>query len=134
MHIVDGSSQQPEYEFDAVRLELEMFNPELAEKPFIVAYNKMDLSEAYEKWESFRETLQARGIEPFCMSAVTREGTNEVINSAYKLVCHKRRENNEKGKYLLIFPRRISVSLYFVCIYTTVSFSHLIFPLGQKAY
>ncbi|XP_073308124.1 GTP-binding protein OBGC, chloroplastic-like [Primulina huaijiensis] len=98
VHIVDGSSQQPEYEFDAVRLELEMFNPELAEKPFIVAYNKMDLPEAYEKWESFRETLQARGIEPFCMSAVTREGTNEVINSSYKLVCDKRRENNEKGE------------------------------------
>ncbi|GJX06301.1 GTP-binding protein OBGC, chloroplastic [Tanacetum coccineum] len=46
VHIVDGSSQQPDYEYDAVRLELEMFSPEIAEKPFIVAYNKMHLPDA----------------------------------------------------------------------------------------
>ncbi|KAL0388754.1 UNVERIFIED_CONTAM: GTP-binding protein OBGC, chloroplastic [Sesamum radiatum] len=96
VHIVDGSSEQPEYEFDAVRLELEMFSPELAEKPYIVAYNKMDLPEASENWPSFREALQARGIEPFCMSAVTRNGTQEVTNSAYELVC-KNAANKEEG-------------------------------------
>lgn len=85
MHIVDGSSPQPNYEFDALRLELELFNPELSEKPYIVAYNKMDLPEAYEKWTSFKENLQARGIEPFCMSAIRREGTYEVTCAAYKL-------------------------------------------------
>ncbi|GKC60032.1 GTP-binding protein OBGC, chloroplastic, partial [Tanacetum coccineum] len=51
VHIVDGSSQQPDYEYDTVHLELEMFNPEIAEKPFIVAYNKMDLPDAYKKLE-----------------------------------------------------------------------------------
>ncbi|KAL6517137.1 hypothetical protein OROHE_017843 [Orobanche hederae] len=96
VHIVDGSSQQPEYEFDAVRLELEMFSPELAEKPYIVAYNKMDLPEASENWPSFKEVLQARGIEPFCMSAVTRNGTQEVTNSAYELV-QKNAVNNDQG-------------------------------------
>ncbi|XP_059632700.1 GTP-binding protein OBGC, chloroplastic isoform X1 [Cornus florida] len=86
VHIVDGSSQQPEYEFDAVRLELEMFSPEIAEKPYLVAFNKMDLPEASEKWASFKERLHARGIEPFCISAVKREGTYEVICAAYELV------------------------------------------------
>ncbi|XP_071727370.1 GTP-binding protein OBGC, chloroplastic-like, partial [Rutidosis leptorrhynchoides] len=86
VHIVDGSSQQPEYEYDAVRLELEMFSPEIAEKPFIVAYNKMDLPEAYEKWESFQKNLRSRGIEPFCISAINREGTRDLITSAYELV------------------------------------------------
>ncbi|KAF5941733.1 hypothetical protein HYC85_019375 [Camellia sinensis] len=85
VHVVDGSSQQPEYEFDAVRLELELFNPELAEKPYLVAYNKMDLLEASERWVSFKENLQARGIEPFCMSAVMREATHEVTCAAYEL-------------------------------------------------
>ncbi|GKU85497.1 hypothetical protein SLEP1_g167 [Rubroshorea leprosula] len=86
IHVVDGSSQQPEFEFDAVRLELEMFSPELAEKPYIVAYNKMDLPEAYENWSSFKQSLQARGIEPFCMSAVSREGTHNVVCAAYELL------------------------------------------------
>lgn len=91
---MDGSGQQPELEFDAVRLELEMFSPELAEKPFIVAYNKMDLPEAYENWPSFKEELQSRGIETFCMSAVKREGTHEVICAAYKLL-QKTKESND---------------------------------------
>lgn len=86
VHIVDGSSQQPEYEYDAVRLELEMFSPEIAEKPYIVAYNKMDLPDAYEKWESFQKNLQLRGIEPFCISAMNRQGTRELITAAYELV------------------------------------------------
>ncbi|KAJ7980231.1 GTP-binding protein OBGC, chloroplastic [Quillaja saponaria] len=95
VHIVDGSAQQPELEFDAVRLELEMFSPEIAEKPYIVAYNKMDLPEAYENWQSFKENLQSRGIVPFCMSAVTREGTHEVICSAYKLLCKSKEATGE---------------------------------------
>lgn len=95
VHIVDGSGLQPELEFDAVRLELELFNPELAEKPYIVAYNKMDLPEAYERWPSFKEMLQARGIEPFCMSAVKREGTHEVICAAYELLRRSKREKQE---------------------------------------
>ncbi|KAK2992014.1 hypothetical protein RJ640_014875 [Escallonia rubra] len=90
VHIVDGSSQQPEYEFDAVRLELEMFSPELAEKPYVVAYNKMDLPEAYENWKSFKERLSSRGVELFCMSAVKREGTQEVISAAYELVRNRK--------------------------------------------
>ncbi|KAI5650699.1 hypothetical protein M9H77_36704 [Catharanthus roseus] len=95
VHIVDGSSQQPEYEFDAVRLELEMFNPELAEKPYLVAYNKMDLPEAYENWMSFKEKLLTRGIEPFCMSAVKSEGTHEVISAAHRLVQKVKEANVE---------------------------------------
>ncbi|GJX84611.1 SWI/SNF complex component SNF12 [Tanacetum coccineum] len=86
VHIVDGLSQQLHYEYDAVRLELEMFSPEIAEKPFIVAYNKMDLPDAYEKWESFRDNHRSRVIEPFCISAINRDGTIELIIAAYELV------------------------------------------------
>ncbi|GKU85507.1 hypothetical protein SLEP1_g175 [Rubroshorea leprosula] len=78
IHVVDGSSQQPEIEFDAVRLELEVFRPELAEKPYIVACNKMDLPEAYENWPSFKQSLQACRIEPFFISAASGEGTRKV--------------------------------------------------------
>ncbi|XP_057771995.1 GTP-binding protein OBGC, chloroplastic [Salvia miltiorrhiza] len=100
VHIVDGSSEQPEYEFDAVRLELEMFSPELAEKPYLVVYNKMDLPETSEKWPSFREALRSRGFEPFCMSAVTRNGTQEVTNAAYELV-QKNAADKDDGEGLL---------------------------------
>ncbi|KAK1430812.1 hypothetical protein QVD17_13847 [Tagetes erecta] len=96
VHIVDGSSQQPEYEYDAVRLELEMFSPEIAEKPYIVAYNKMDLPDAYEKWKSFQKHLQSRGIEPFCISAINRQGTRELITAAYELI--RQQIEDKKGE------------------------------------
>ncbi|KAK8946409.1 hypothetical protein KSP39_PZI007361 [Platanthera zijinensis] len=86
VHVVDGSSQQPEYEFDAVRLELELFSPGLSEKLYIVAFNKTDLPEAYEKWDSFRKYLQNRGIEPLCISAMHRQGTHDVISAAHSLL------------------------------------------------
>ncbi|GKB07464.1 GTP-binding protein OBGC, chloroplastic, partial [Tanacetum coccineum] len=86
VHIVDGSSQQPDYEYDAVHLELETFSLEIVEKPFIVAYNKMDLPDAYEKWESFRDYLRSHRIEPFCISTINRDGTRELIIAAYELV------------------------------------------------
>ncbi|KAJ0936740.1 putative GTP-binding protein OBG [Helianthus annuus] len=63
-----------------------MFSPEIAEKPYIVAYNKMDLPDAYEKWESFQKHLQSRGIVPFCISAINRQGTRELITAAYELI------------------------------------------------
>ncbi|KAL5731575.1 hypothetical protein ACHQM5_004289 [Ranunculus cassubicifolius] len=89
VHIVDGSGEQPEYEYEAVRLELELFSPEISKKPFIVVFNKMDLPEASERWESFREFLQARGIEPLCISAINRQGTEKVVKDTYELLRNK---------------------------------------------
>ncbi|KAI8012466.1 hypothetical protein LOK49_LG06G00237 [Camellia lanceoleosa] len=46
---------------------------------------------------SFKENLQACGIEPFCMSAVMREATHEVICAAYELVRKRMEDNKEEG-------------------------------------
>lgn len=101
VHVVDGSSPQPEYEFDAIRLELELFNPELAEKPYLVAFNKMDLPEASERWESFEQHLLAEDIQPFCMSAISKQGTHEVVCAAYELVRKIREAAKEvEGKFV----------------------------------
>lgn len=55
----------------------------------------MDLPDAYEKWESFQKNLRSRGIEPFCISAINRDGTRELITAAYELV----RQGIEYKKY-----------------------------------
>lgn len=101
MHVVDGSAQQPEYEFEAVRLELELFSPSLVDKPYVVVYNKMDLPEASERWNTFGEKLQAQGIEPYCISAINQQGTQDVIHAAYKLLQkEKQRMKETEGAYL----------------------------------
>jgi GTPase involved in cell partitioning and DNA repair len=103
VHVVDGSAQQPEYEFEAVRLELELFSPTLVDKPYVVVYNKMDLPEASDRWNTFREKLQAQGIEPYCISAITRQGTHDVIHAAYKLLQKERQRIKEtEGDYSIL--------------------------------
>lgn len=79
-----------------------MFSPEIAEKPFIVAYNKMDLPDAYEKWESFRDNLRSRGIEPFCISAINREGTRELITAAYELVRQGIEDRKDESEHFIL--------------------------------
>jgi GTPase involved in cell partitioning and DNA repair len=70
-----------------------MLSPELPEKTYVVASNKMDLLEAYENWLLFKEKPQAHGIETFCTSAVKREGTHEVIRAAHKLLKESKEAN-----------------------------------------
>ncbi|MCO5566832.1 hypothetical protein L7F22_020514 [Adiantum nelumboides] len=86
VHMIDGMSQQPEQEYEAVRLELQLFNPLLSEKPYIVAYNKMDIPEAAERWPNFRDYTRQKGIEPICISAVTKANVTDVVNKAYSLL------------------------------------------------
>ena len=39
--MIDGTSPEPMGDFRAINLELELFSPELKDKPQIVAYNKV---------------------------------------------------------------------------------------------
>lgn len=73
----------------------------------------MDLPEAYEKWPSFREKLQSRGVTPFAMSAVKKEGTYEVICAAYELLCQtKEAEEEHQGLNLIHFLFLYSCSIF----------------------
>lgn len=92
-----------------------MFSPEIAEKPYIVAYNKMDLPDAYEKWESFQKHLQSRGIEPFCISAINRQGTRELITAAYELIRQQIDDKKGEGKQFFIFYLKI-ISIFFLFV------------------
>lgn len=79
IHLLDGSSTHPVQDMDQINTELELFNPKLARKAQVVVYNKMDLTEAREQWPAVQAQLQARGLEALAISAVTGEGTREVL-------------------------------------------------------
>lgn len=82
----------------------------------------MDLPEAYENWESFKEKLQSRGITTFCMSAVKKEGTHEVICAAYELLRKSKEYKEEYGGYTLFYTH----SIYY-CDITRILFSQIMF-------
>ena len=83
LHIVDvagSEGRDPIEDFEKINLELKRFNPELADRPQIVAGNKIDLA-TDEQRERFKDYIESKGLEYFEMCAPILEGTKEVINA-----------------------------------------------------
>lgn len=83
LHIVDvagSEGRDPIEDFEKINLELERFNPELADCPQIVAGNKIDLA-TDEQRQSFRQYIESKGYQYFEMCAPILEGTKEVIDA-----------------------------------------------------
>lgn len=83
LHIVDvagSEGRDPVEDFEKINLELERFNPDLAECPQIVAGNKIDLA-TDEQREAFRKYIEDKGYTYFEMCAPILEGTKEVIDA-----------------------------------------------------
>ena len=74
VHVVDGSSRDPEWDHEVIRDELEAHDPALLEKPMLVVFNKVDLPAAAEAWPAFERARRADGIDAIAISASRRDG------------------------------------------------------------
>ena len=74
VHIVDGSSRDPEWDYDVIREELRAHDPALLEKLSLVAFNKLDLPAAQEAWPAFARARKAEDHEAVAIAAATGEG------------------------------------------------------------
>lgn len=86
IHIVDVSGfegRDPKEDFENINRELKKFNPELADKPQIVAGNKIDMAEP-EQIEDFKNWIEAKGLEYYSICAPISEGTQELMNAAWQ--------------------------------------------------
>ncbi|MGN0528821.1 MAG: GTPase ObgE [Eubacterium sp.] len=82
IHIVDVSGHEgrdPIDDFEKINEELVKFNPELAERPMIVAGNKIDMAEP-EDIERFKNYVEGKGYEYYSICAPILEGTKELMN------------------------------------------------------
>lgn len=79
IHLLNGASPDPLGDFEAINQELTLFNPTLADKPQIVALNKMDLPDARALWPAVEEAIHRYGLPVFAISAVTGEGVTELL-------------------------------------------------------
>lgn len=89
IHIVDVSGvegRDPLDDFHKINEELKLYSPKLANKPQIVACNKMDIPGAEENFERVKETLESQGYEVFRISAATRQGIDPLLDRAFNLL------------------------------------------------
>ena len=83
VHIVDvagSEGRDPKEDFKVINEELLKFNPELAERPMLVAGNKCDLA-TDEQIEDFRSFIEAQGYVFFPIMAPIREGVDALLNT-----------------------------------------------------
>jgi GTP-binding protein len=78
VHIVDGSSRDPEWDHEVIREELRAHDPALLEKPMLVAFNKIDVPAAREAWPAFKRAREKEGLTVLALSAAAGEGLDEV--------------------------------------------------------
>jgi GTP-binding protein len=82
LHIVDVSGSEgrdPKEDFRIINEELRRFNPELAERPMIVAGNKCDLTDEAHVAD-FRDFIEKQGYSFFPIMAPIHEGVDSLIN------------------------------------------------------
>ncbi|WP_293966674.1 GTPase ObgE [uncultured Eubacterium sp.] len=88
IHIVDVSGSEgrnPIDDFEKINEELVKFNPELAQRPMIVAGNKIDMAEP-EQIEEFKNYVNSKGYEYYSICAPICEGTKELMNVTWDML------------------------------------------------
>jgi GTP-binding protein len=87
VHLVDGAApgegRSPRADLDAIDAELRLYSPALAEKPQVVAVNKIDVPEARAAAAALRRALARRKVgarEVVAISAVSGEGIPELLD------------------------------------------------------
>jgi GTP-binding protein len=77
VHVIDGASRDPEWDYDVIREELLAHDPALLDKPMLIAFNKVDLPAAAEAWPAFRKARKGEGIDAVAISAAMGDGLAE---------------------------------------------------------
>ncbi len=86
IHLLDGLSQDPLADFSQTNGELSLFDPNLAKKPQVVAFNKMDQVEAQELYPKIKKQLKQKGYELLPVSAMARTDTRELLLKAFNIL------------------------------------------------
>ena len=80
IHLLNGLSPDPVGDYHAINQELELFKPNLADKPQIVAFNKMDLPEVRARWPEIKAEFENMGVDVMPISAATGENVDALMH------------------------------------------------------
>jgi len=114
IHLVDASSDSPVDEMAGVNAELGLFDSSLAQKPQLVAVNKIDLPEAQARLGEIRKAFAHTGCQVLYISAATGEGVTGLMAAVASLLERVTAEKESiklPGKVFHPMPRVSGVSV-----------------------
>ena len=83
VYLLDASPFTEEYDlfgqWKKLAHELESYSDNLVEKPFLVAFSKIDTITDKEEFEKAKKTFEDKGIATLALSSLSKEGLNEFI-------------------------------------------------------
>jgi GTP-binding protein len=86
IHLVDGTQDGVAEAYRTVRAELAAYGEGLAEKPEVLALNKIDALDKEARKAKAAELKKASGVKPLLISGVSGEGVTELLRAAWKQV------------------------------------------------
>ncbi len=91
VHVVDAASTEgrdPIADIHAINKELEAYNPELMERPQIIAANKTDAiyDDGEDPVEKLKAEFEPQGVKVYPISAVSGKGVKELLYAIYELL------------------------------------------------
>jgi GTP-binding protein len=99
VHVLDCATletdRDPVKDFDVIEEELKEYGG-LADRPRIIALNKIDLPDGKAMADMVEKTLEARGYPVFQVSAATREGMQELIYAMAQIIQKVRKAQKEE--------------------------------------
>ncbi len=102
LYILDAAEtegQQVLEDYEILRRELEQYNPELLERPYLVAANKMDLPSAQEQVDELRQVF---GDKLYPISAVSGEGVEPLIERINQMLLALPEETTVPGEQAVL--------------------------------
>lgn len=86
IHLINGESEDPEADFTQINNELALFDSKLAEKPQLVALNKIDNPDVEKKAAALQKRFKKHGYQLFPISALARTNLNGLMWKALELL------------------------------------------------
>jgi GTP-binding protein len=86
IHLLDGLSEDPIADYSQINTELALFDPALAEKPQLVAINKIDLPDVKLKIDDISRQFDHQKVEVIPVSAATHENLKKLLWQTKKLL------------------------------------------------
>ena len=79
IHLVDGASADPLADYAQINTELSLFDPELGQKPQVVAINKIDMPDVAERMDAIAASFKEKGIALNFISALARQNLTDIL-------------------------------------------------------
>ena len=132
VHVLDcgtlETDRDPLKDFDAIEEELKLYGG-LADRPRIIALNKIDLPDGKAMADMVQPTLESRGFQVFQISAAARIGLTELLYAMAKIIQEARKNEVKDAKTRIVLrPTAVDDSGFTVTANSDGSFT----VLGDK--